>query len=105
MSTFCTVSTFDFVLIGSTLDAATVKLLNQKIQLSESTIKGRLSKRYDLTSYDTSTAVPPQLRTLCELLTEGFYYKSMSRGNEKAFKRGESMCKMALDELKMLQKR
>lgn len=102
MGTFCTTTVFYDFLIGVTENTATNALLSKKIEQSENTIKSRLSKKYNVTSFATSTAIPPQLTTLCEQLTEGYYWKSNSRGNESSLKRGQSMCKMALDELKLI---
>jgi len=100
MGTFATTTSFGDILVGTEIDTATTALLTKKINLSESTIKSRLSKRYDVSVFDSATAIPPQLTDLAETLTEGFYYKSASRGNEKMLKRGESLCKWVLGELK-----
>jgi len=102
MGTYCTTTSFSDILVGTTVDTATTSLLSKKIDLSENTIKSRLSKRYDVSSFNTTTAVPPQLTNLCEKLTEGFYYQSASRGNEKMLKRGDMCVKWAMNELKMI---
>lgn len=102
MGTFATTTSFSDLLVDSNLDTATTALLSKKIDLAENTVKSRISKRYDVSAFGTATAVPPQLTDLTELLTEGFYYKSQSRGNEKMLKRGMTLCKMALDELELL---
>jgi len=99
MGIFATTTSFADLLIGTEIDTATTSLLTKKISLAESTIKSRLSKRYDVSAFDSATAIPPQLTDLAETLTEGFYYKSASRGNEKMIKRGEVLCKWVIDEL------
>jgi len=102
MATFATTTSFPSLLIGTELDGSTDDLLVKKIALAENTIKSRLSKRYDVSAFNSITAIPPQLTNICELLTEGLYYIAVSRGNEKAMKRGMFIRKMAMDELSFL---
>lgn len=101
MGLYATTTSFSDILVDTTLDTATTNLLTKKISLAENTVKSRLSKRYDLSAFDSATAIPPQLTNLTEMLTEGFYYKAASRGNEKMLKRGKTCIDWAMEELEM----
>lgn len=102
MGLYATTTSIYGLLIGTEEDSTTTLLLTKKISLAENTVKSRLSKRYDVSAFDSATAIPPQLTDLTETLTEGYYYKSASRGNEKMLKRGETLCKYVLSELKLI---
>lgn len=90
-------------MIGTTFDSATTSLCTKLITHAENEINKYLSKRYDISSFNTtSTAVPPLVTSLAETLTEGYMYHRMSRGGKDAISRGKILVDQAIGNLKLI---
>jgi hypothetical protein len=89
-------------MIGTTFDTLTTALSSKLITHSENEINKYLSKRYDVSLWNTSTSIPPLVTSLCETLTEGYMYQRMSRGGKEAMSRGDILIKQAIENLTLL---
>lgn len=80
---------------------ATTALFDQCISDAEAECNKYLSRRYDLTVWQTSAAaVPPMLRSLSLKLAEGYFWQRASRGAKESLARGSNLEKNALVNLK-----
>jgi hypothetical protein len=83
MGTYATTTTLDLMMVGVNFSATDMATLASKaIEQAESEINKYLSKRYDLSSatFQTSTGVPPLVRSLAERLSEANLWEFLSRG-------------------------
>jgi hypothetical protein len=87
-------------MIGTTFDTVTSSLASKVITHAENEINKYLSKRYDVTAFNTSTSVPPLVTSLCETLSEGYMYQRMSRGSKESMARGKALIDQAILNLK-----
>lgn len=101
MGLYCTSTSIQILMIGTEFDSATTSLCNKMITHAEGEIEKKLSKRYDVDTFNnTSTSVPPILTSICETLVTGYMYKFMNRSPSKdqvAFY--ESFISQAMDNL------
>lgn len=102
MGTYCTTTSLQTLMIGTTFDSITTALANKMITHSENEINKYLSKRYDLTVFSTSTSTPPLVTSLAETLSEGYMHQRMSRGGKDAMNRGKDLIKQAIENLKLI---
>jgi hypothetical protein len=102
MGTYTTTTSLQVLMIGTTFDTLTTALSSKLITHSENEINKYLSKRYDVSLWNTSTSIPPLVTSLCETLAEGYIYQRMSRGGKDAMARGEVLIKQAIDNLKLI---
>lgn len=86
-------------MVGITFDTNTTSLANKLIGHAENEIDKYLSKRYDISQWNTSTSVPPIITSICETLTEGYMQQRMARGGKEALTRGTTLIKQATDNL------
>lgn len=100
MGTYATTSSLNTLMIGTTFDSLTTSLAAKCITHAENEINKYISKRYDITSFQTVTSVPPLITSLCENLSTGYMYQKMGRGGKEAMERGEMFIKPALENLK-----
>lgn len=100
MGTYCTTTSLQTLMIGTTFDTATTNLASKCISQAEDEIDKYLSGRYDISSayFQTSTSTPPIITTICETLAQGYTYEQMARGPDVP-KRAERLIKRALDNL------
>ena len=109
MGTYCTSTSLQTLLVDVTLTGAgttlTANLIDKCIDKSEQIINGYIGKRYDLGSvyFQTSSSIPPLVRSLGEDIAEGLYYMRSSRGGKESIQRGTDLVKDAKETLKMLQ--
>jgi hypothetical protein len=89
-------------MIGTSFDTATTALATKMITHAENEINKYLVGRYDVSAFNTSTAIPPLVTSLCETLSEGYMHQRMSRGGKESMARGAALIKQALDNLKMI---
>lgn len=90
-------------MIGTTFDANTSSLATKLITHSENEINKYISKRYDISSFNTtSTAVPPLITSLCETLSEGYMYQRMSRGSKESMARAKALIDQVKENLKLI---
>ena len=100
MGTYATTSSYDVILVGTTLDAATTSVISKCITWAENEINKKLSKRYDISSFQST--VPPLVTSLCEQLALGYFYDNNSRGGKEGGARADRLIKRVmanLDEL------
>ena len=91
------------ILVGTTFDATTITLVNKCIDQSEAEVNKYVSKRYDISAFqNTTTAVPPLVRSLTEQLTTAFFYRYSDRGGEFPDTRPKEIRKEALENLKLI---
>jgi hypothetical protein len=103
MSIYATTTSLEILMIGTNFDTATTSLATKLITHSENEINKYLSKRYDISSFNTtSTSVPPIVTTLCETLAEGYMHQRMSRGSKDAIQRSKQLIDQAIENLKLI---
>ena len=100
MGTYATTSSYDVILVGTTLDTATTSVISKCITWAENEINKKLAKRYDISSFQTS--VPPMLTTMCEQLALGYFYDNNSRGSKEGGVRADRLIKRVMDNLNEL---
>lgn len=89
-------------MVGITFDTATTSLASLCITHAENEINKYLSKRYDLSSFSTSTSVPPLVSSLCETLSEGYIYRRMGRSDKNMMAHSKELVNQVTDNLKMI---
>jgi len=102
MGTYATTTSLQTLMVGTTFDTATTSLATKLITHAENEINKYISKRYDVSNFSTSTAVPPLLTSLCETLSEGYMYQRMSRGGKESVNRAKTLIDQAVDNLKLI---
>lgn len=102
MGLYCTSTSLQTLMIGTTFDSITTALASKMITHAENEINKYLSKRYDLTSFSTSTSIPPLVTSLAETLSEGYMYQRMSRGGKDSMARGKELIDQAINNLKLI---
>lgn len=101
MGVYATTTSLQTLMIGTTFDTATTSLATLMITHAENEIDKYLSKRYDLSSW-TSTSIAPIVTSWCETLAEGYMYQRMSRGGKEPMERGEKLIKQVLANLQQV---
>ena len=104
MGTYATTTSLETIMIGTTFDTATSALGSKMITHAESEVNKYISKRYDVSSF-TTTSMPPLLTSLTETLAEGYMYQRMSRGGKEGLAHGKALIDMALKNLELIAKR
>lgn len=104
MGLYSTTTSLESRMIEVDFDAKTLALCTEMISDAEAEINKYLSRRYDLSSntFQTSTSIPPIVKTMCNRLTEGYMWKSMSRGSKESLARGESLIKDVISNLLLI---
>lgn len=102
MGTYATTSSLEILMVGTAFDTATSSLATKLITHAEDEIDKWLSKRYDISAFSTSTAVPPLVTSLAETLSEGYMYQRMSRGGKEWMARGKELITQATENLKLI---
>lgn len=104
MGTYATTTSLQTLLVNITFDSATTSLATTLIGHAEAEVNKHLSKRYDLSAsqFQTSTSIPPLVRSLTEKLSEAYMWQRNSRGSKESLKRGEMLEKSALDNLMLI---
>ncbi len=87
-------------MVGTSFDTATLALCTRKITDAENEVNKYLSKRYDISAFQTS--VPPLVTSLTDQLTEGYMYRSMARGGKDALAHAKSLIDPVLANLLMI---
>lgn len=99
MGTYSTTTTIEISAIGTTFDTLTTSMVSRCISWSEAEINKYLSKRYDVSAFDSLANTPPMVQTWCEWLSLSYLYMNNSRGGSDAMARGEAYKKMAIENL------
>jgi hypothetical protein len=104
MGLYATTTSLDTIMIGLNFDTATTALATKMITHAENEINKYLSKRYDLSSsqFQTSTSIPPLITSLCERLSEGYIWKSNSRGGKESLARGKELVTEVIENLMLI---
>jgi hypothetical protein len=104
MATYATTTALAIRMVGTNFDSATTDLAGACLDDAEAEINKQLSNQFDLASsyFQTSTSVPPMIRTLTLQLSEGYMYERMARGGKEAYSRADRFIKRVNDNLKML---
>lgn len=89
MSTYCTTTSLDTLMVTTSFDSATTALAGQVITWSENEINKTLSERYNVTGWTAASVTPPHVKTLCEWLSLGYLYEAMSRGSKDQYTRSD----------------
>jgi hypothetical protein len=97
MGLYATTTSLDTVMVGVNFDTATTALASKKIDQAEQEVNRALSERFDLSSsyFQTTTSIPPMVRSLTEQLAEGFTWIAIARGSKETQKRGQDMVESA----------
>lgn len=103
MGLYCTTTSLQVLMVGTTFDTATTSLADKLIIHAENEINKYLSKRYDIESFNSSVgAVPPIVTSLCETLSEGYMYQRMSRGGKDSMARAQILIDQVLKNLQLI---
>lgn len=107
MSTYCTTTSLQTLMVGTTFDTATAALASDCIIQAESEINKYLSRRYDISAspFNTSTSIPPMVQTLAKWLSMSYVYENLARGsgpNNDVFTRSNRLNKRAIDNLTLI---
>lgn len=82
------------------LDTATTAMVSASIDDAEAEVNKYLSRRYDMSPFQTTTAsIPPLMRTLSIRLTEAYVWQRNSRGAKESLKRGDNLEKSVIENL------
>lgn len=102
MGVYCTTTSLETLMIGTSFDTATTLLATKLITHAENEINKYLSKRYNVGDFSTYALTPPLVTSLCETLAEGYMYQRMSRGGKESISRGKELIAQAIDNLKLI---
>lgn len=104
MGIYSTTTTLNTRMIGVNFDSETTALVSTLITDAENEVNKYLSRRYDLSSaaFQTSTSIPPLVKTLTTQLAEAYSWESLSRGGKESLARSKSLETRALDNLKLI---
>lgn len=101
MGTYCTSTTLDVKMVGTDFsNTSTAALIPLCIDDAEREINKHISNVYDIANFNTSTSIPPMVRTLCEQLSMGYAYENLARGGKDAYMRSDRLIKRAVENLK-----
>ena len=102
MGSYCTTTSLQTLMIGTTFDSATTSLATKLITHAENEVNKYLSKRYDVGGWTTAASAPPLAISLAETLAEGYMSQRMSRGGKEAMARGKDLIEQARKNLELL---
>lgn len=104
MGIYSTTTTLNTRMIGVNFDSETTALISTLITDAENEVNKYLSRRYDISSspFNTTTSIPPLVRTLTNQLSEAYGWESLSRGGKESLARAKSLETRALDNLKLI---
>lgn len=104
MGTYATTSSYDVILVGTTLDTATTSVISKCITWAENEINKKLAKRFDVSAWSTAALTPPMVTTMCEQLALGYFYDNNSRGGKDGQLRADRLIKRVMENLNELAK-
>lgn len=102
MGTYATTTTLDILTPGTTFDTATTNIASICIDWGEDEINKKIAKIYDVSSFQTSTSVPPLLTSICQQLSLGYFWHNMSRGSKESMDRGDRFIDRAMNNLDLI---
>lgn len=91
-------------MVNITFDTATSALASEMISDAEAEVNKYISRRYDIAEsyFQTTTSIPPLVRSLATTLAEGFMWGRMSRGSKESLQRGKELVDHAIDNLTLI---
>lgn len=91
-------------MVNVTFDTATSALATEMINDAEAEVNKYLSRRYDISSssFQTTTSIPPIVRSLSTTLAEGYMWQRLSRGGKESLTRGNDLIEGVLNNLKLI---
>lgn len=104
MGLYCTTTSLQVLMVGTSFDTATTSLADKLIIHAENEINKYLSKRYDIETFTPFANVPPIVTSLCETLAEGYMYQRMSRGGKDSMNRAKELIDQAIKNLEAIAK-
>ena len=100
---YATTSSLETRMPDIEFDTATTSLAQECITDAEAEVNKWLSKRYDLSSYQTTTAdIPPLMRSLTLRLAQGYFWEQNSRGSKESLTRSKGYIQRVMDNLAAL---
>jgi hypothetical protein len=102
MGSYATTTSLEILLPETTFDTATAALASKCITQSENIINSKLSNRYDVSDFNTSTSIPPAVTTYCEQLSMALMMKYRSRGSKEEIARAKEIYDPIIKELTMI---
>lgn len=108
MGTYCTSSSLAIRMPGVqfTTTGNVNTIAAEAIADAEAEVNKYLSKRYDLSAstFQTTTSIPPMVRSISTWLAEGYMWHMLSRGGagKESVARGDSLIKRATENLKLI---
>jgi hypothetical protein len=103
MGTYATITSLGTLMPDITFNSATDDLATECIRWAENEVNKHLAKRYDVSVWlATSTAVPPEITSLTETLSQGYLHDQMSRGSTESQSRADRLIKRAMSNLEKL---
>lgn len=104
MGMYATTTGMAVKMVGTVFDSATTSLASACIYDAENEIKKQLGKRYDVSSayFQTTTSIPPIIRSLAETLAIGYMYEFMARGSKEGHARADRYIKRVMENLKSI---
>lgn len=102
MGLYATTTSLETLMIGTTFDSITTALASKLITHAENEINKYISKRYDISNFNTSTSIPPIITSICETLAEGYIYQRDSRGGGNSQERGQKLIDQAIKNLELI---
>lgn len=97
MGTYATTTSIETLATGYTFNTATSAVASKCIAWAENEIDKKLSRRYDVASFKTTT--PPLITSLCESLALAYFYENMSRGSKESITRAKIMIDRVMENL------
>ena len=102
MGLYCSTTSLATIMIGTTFDSITTALAAKLITHAENEVNKYLSKRYDISAFNTSTSIPPLVTSLTETLAEAYMQRRMSRGGKEILAYAKDLIKDTTDNLKLI---
>ncbi len=104
MGIYCTTTSLEVIMVGTTFDTATTALASKLITHAENEVNKYLSKRYDLSLpiFSSGGAIPPLVTSLTESLAEAYMQRRMSRGGKEILAYAKDVIKEVTANLELI---
>jgi len=100
MGTYATTTSLETVMPDITFNTATTSMATKCITWAENEINKHMAKRYDVSDWlATATAVPPEITSLTEVLSQGYLHDQMSRGGTESQSRADRLIERAMENI------
>ena len=102
MAKFCTITSLEARLIGTTLDTITTAAITACCTRAENEVGKYISTRYSFNSWTTTASTPPIIVSLADDLAIGYFYRDNARGGKDAFVRSNEYLEDARSNLEKI---